>query len=900
MQPLRSLLIGLTVTAAGAGTPAAVLAQAPAAEAGAGLEEVVVTARKRQESLQDIPLAISAFSEKQIEEAGFNGLEDVANFTPGLQFHKQASQRTGRINSSIRIRGMNVNSESPAFQLASLFMDGIYVMGSIASIGLDDVERVEVIKGPQAAYFGRNTFGGAVNYVTRNPGNEWRNRVAASYARFGDHEINLSTEGPILEDKLAFRIAVRDYKKGAQWTANDGGEMGLETTKSITATLYATPTEDWWIRLRGNYLEDDDGPAATAYLPGRVYNSCSGQLSFDPQGNPIFIPLRNSAGAFIPGTSSGVQARRGAYMCGAIPTAEDLAPNFISVNTQLSSPELARAGVPNLLREVYIDRTRPNGSLDGALGLDGFGLKRFSTRYSVQTEYTLPGDYTLYASYGENEEKVNYLRDFDNTDTGSFWEGDPRDLNDESWEIRLSSPQDGRLKWLVGYNAYEQLFTGDGSGGLAISSCYLSVPPGGPPPGGNCANLPGTTLPNGVFIGGGGRREARSAVETSGFFGAVSYDFTDRWSLQLEGRLYKDEITRFNTTSTVAIPSVGYTPLVSLSEEVEEFLPRVILQFKPFEGTNLYASYSEGILPGEINALYAFGTDGAINPATGQVSRALGERAQYEAAQPGITNFTGAEKITAWEVGWKQELLDGRARFSMAYYNYPEWENQKGRVVVNVFETARTGATVGRQNAAPNARNVLVTGNSELQGLELEGAWRVTENWEVQAGVEWTKNEYKDFTFNFVAPLIADLRTPTGAPTLVPGVGDQMKGNRAPNYPEYKGNVTTTYRGTVFNGEWEWFARGEYTYNGKYFVDESNLAWMPEVHLVNTRFGLEKDALRAEVFVTNLFDTDKWARASRFTDFSVLGNILFLTSAQGVLLTPQDARQLGVRVSYEF
>jgi iron complex outermembrane receptor protein len=900
MDPVRSLLVGLTASAvAGVAVPNDALAQDKAADAG-GLEEVVVTARKREESLQDIPLAISAFSSQQIQEAGFLGLQDIAGFTPGLQFHKQASQRTGRINSAIRIRGMNVNSESPAFQLASLFIDGNYVMGSISSIGLDDVERVEVIKGPQAAYFGRNTFGGAVNYVTRNPGNEWSNRISAQYAKFGDHEINLSTEGPIVEDKLAFRVSLRDYKKGSQWTANDGGEMGNETTKSITATLYATPTENWWIRLRGNYLEDDDGPAATAYLPGRIYNSCSGQLSFDPQGNPIFIPLRNASGAFIPGTSSGVQARRGAYMCGAIPTPEDLPRNFISTNTQLTSPELARAGVPNLLREVYVDRSRPNGSLDGALGLDGFGLKRFSTRYSFQTEYTLPRDYTVYASYSKNEEAVNYLRDFDNTDIGSFWEGDPRDLNDEGWEIRLSSPQDGKLKWLIGYNAYEQLFTGDGSGGLAISSCYLSTPPGGPPPGGNCANLPGTTLPNGVFIGGNGRREARVQLETTGIFGALSYDFTDQWSLQLEGRWYEDEMTRFNTTSLVAIPNVGYTPIPSKVEKVEEFLPRVILQFKPFEGTNLYASYSKGILPGEINALYAFGTNGAINPATGQVSAALGERAQYEATIPGITDFTGPEKITAYEIGWKQELLDGRARFSMAYYNYPEWQNQKGRVVVNVFETARTGANIGRQNAAPNARNVLVTGSSELQGLEFEGQWRVTDNWDVAAGIEWTKNEYKDFTFNFVAPLIADLRSPTGAPVLVPGVGDQMQGNRAPNYPEYKGNVTTTYRAALGGGDWEWFVRGEYTYNGKYFVDESNLAWMPEVHLFNARFGLEKDKLRAELFVTNLFDTDKWARASRFTDFSLLGNILFLTSAQGVLLTPQDGRQLGVRVAYEF
>jgi iron complex outermembrane receptor protein len=894
MQSTRSLIAGWSLSLLAALAAAAFAQGSGQASADkAGLEEIVVTARKREESLQDIPLAISAFSEKQIEEAGFKTLQDVANFTPGLQFHKQASQRTGRINSSIRMRGMNVNSESPAFQLASLFMDGIYVMGSISSIGLDDVERVEVIKGPQAAYFGRNTFGGAVNYVTQNPGNEWRTKINASFARYDDREVNLSTEGPILSDKLAFRVSLRDYRKGAQWTANDGGEMGEETTKSVTATLYATPTESWWVRLRGNYLEDDDGPAATAYLAGRLNNSCSGQPAVDPQGNPIFIPLRNAAGAFIPGTSSGVQARRGAYMCGAIPTPEDLPRNFISNNTQLTSPELARAGLPNLLSEVYTARTRPNGSLDGALGLDGFGLKRFSNRFSVQTEYTLPRDFKLYASYGKNKEKVNYLRDFDNTDIGSFWESDPRDLNDESWEVRFSSPQEGRLTWLVGYNHYEQLFTGDGSGGLAISSCYLSIPVGGPPP---CVPLVPTTLANGVFIGGNGRREARSRVETDGFFGAVSYDFSDQWSVQLEGRKYKDEITRFNTTRTVAIPAVGYTPVPSLSGKVDKFLPRVILQFQPTPATNIYASYSKGILPGEINALYAFGTSGALN-ATGQVVASLGERAQYEAALPGIANFTGPEQITAYEIGWKQELLDGRARFSLAYYNYPKWENQKGRVVVNVFETSNA---TGRQNPAPNARNVLVTGESEMQGIEFEGQWLVTPNWEVKAGAEWTKNEYKDFTFNFVAPLIADLRSLTGSPVLVPGIGDQMKGNRAPNYPEWKGNVTTTYRGTLSTGDWTWFARGEYNYTGKYFVDESNLAFTPDVSLVNVRLGLEKQKFRGELFVTNLFDTDKWARASRFTDFSLLGNILFLTSAQGVLLTPQDHRQLGVRVAYEF
>ena len=122
------------------------------------LLEVVVTARKRDESLLEVPVAVSSISAAELESSGVKGLEDIAKSVPGIQYSDQGGQFPGRFDSAIRFRGMNVNSSQPTSQLGALFLDGIYVLGGTHSLPVDNLERVEVIRGPQAAYFGRNTL----------------------------------------------------------------------------------------------------------------------------------------------------------------------------------------------------------------------------------------------------------------------------------------------------------------------------------------------------------------------------------------------------------------------------------------------------------------------------------------------------------------------------------------------------------------------------------------------------------------------------------------------------------------------------------------------------------------------------------------------------------------------
>ncbi|MBP6298321.1 MAG: TonB-dependent receptor plug domain-containing protein, partial [Anaerolineae bacterium] len=172
------------------------------------LEEVVVTARKQEERLQDVPLSVAAFTGKQLEERGARDMFDVTRFTPGYSFDKMNRYGVQGGVSRPVIRGMsNILGEGNA----QVFIDGIPYSDSILSFPFDIVDRVEVIKGPQAALFGRSTFSGAINLITKKGNNVPEHSVSARYANYGDTEVNLLSRGPIVEDKLLYMAHGRYY-----------------------------------------------------------------------------------------------------------------------------------------------------------------------------------------------------------------------------------------------------------------------------------------------------------------------------------------------------------------------------------------------------------------------------------------------------------------------------------------------------------------------------------------------------------------------------------------------------------------------------------------------------------------------------------------------------------------
>ncbi len=148
----------------------------PEQQASPGLGDIVVTARRREESLLQAPVTVTAFSAEAIRARDIRTLNDIAAFTPAVTITNQGGARVDRSNQTFIIRGMNPQSSNTA----SVFIDGAPVTSGFVE-GLDDAARVEILKGPQSAAFGRQAFAGAVNIVTKDPADKLGGRVDGTF-----------------------------------------------------------------------------------------------------------------------------------------------------------------------------------------------------------------------------------------------------------------------------------------------------------------------------------------------------------------------------------------------------------------------------------------------------------------------------------------------------------------------------------------------------------------------------------------------------------------------------------------------------------------------------------------------------------------------------------------------
>jgi iron complex outermembrane receptor protein len=216
----------LSVKRALLGTTAAVLALGAAqawAQTPGGLEEIVVTARKAEERLQDIPLAVTAFTSEEMSRRGMTELEDVARSTPGLVFEDFATT----FSAAPVMRGLTQVNVSAAVQNVSTFVDGIYIQRNYAiDIGNADLQRIEVIKGPQSALYGQNAFAGAINYVMAKPGDEYEALASATLGTDGRRDYKFAAGGPVAGDKAGVRVGFAKSLYDGTWRNNFPGVTG--------------------------------------------------------------------------------------------------------------------------------------------------------------------------------------------------------------------------------------------------------------------------------------------------------------------------------------------------------------------------------------------------------------------------------------------------------------------------------------------------------------------------------------------------------------------------------------------------------------------------------------------------------------------------------------------------
>jgi iron complex outermembrane receptor protein len=270
----------------------------------AKLEEIVVTARLRAERLQDVPASIAAFDETWIERAQLNTLDKLSFQVPSLA----ASDPFGRNNLSIAMRGIGlagIGDELPV----GLFVDGVYVAGrSSGNLLITDVERIEVARGPQSALYGRNTFAGAVNFVTRKPSEDTRGFLEGSAGTKDRYEVRGDVSGPLIADRMYGQIGGvwRDWG-GYFDNAALGGDLNRQRTSALSGKLRFTPTDDLEALLSVAYSEDDDSQPAAFLVPANtgltVLNG--GSLGFftgtapeKPAGGASCCVASNDAGGF--------------------------------------------------------------------------------------------------------------------------------------------------------------------------------------------------------------------------------------------------------------------------------------------------------------------------------------------------------------------------------------------------------------------------------------------------------------------------------------------------------------------------------------------------------------------------------------------------------------------------
>ncbi|MEQ8734167.1 MAG: TonB-dependent receptor [Rhodospirillaceae bacterium] len=821
------------------------------------LEEIVVTARKRSENLQDIPIAISAFSADDIDRAGFTTLEDLSLQVAGMQFSAQSGALAGRLVDSIRFRGMNVDSTLPTEQLGALFVDGIYVLGGSQSIPFLNIDRVEVIKGPQSAYFGRSTFGGAVNYVTSNPSlTDFEGKVMADASTHEQLDISASLDIPLVQDVAGLRLGARAYTRGGLYRASDGGELGEESSFSIDGTFYAEPNDNLWIKARAFYAEDSDGPPAAGYIQGENNDSCSG-LTLTSKAGETFNPVR--------------------WFCGKVPEIGEAISAFgttkiIDSNTTLISPTTAfTIGDPFAVRDFF-------AGLDNPLNVptvNHVGMERRVHRYSLAADYTFDNEMSLFGQFAYNETGTSWIRDFTASPFDGSFTRDPREQQDLSGEVRLSSNQEDRLRWLAGLSYYEQDFTSSTTGGDATLSCLDYLVPGLP----HAPTASSNCLPNfffsspGSFRVGGGESDQ---VETKGVFGSVEYDLNDQFTFTFEARYQEDSVTKG-------------TPPDLLTVKYKAFLPRAILRYQPTEELTTYISYAKGVLPGTINQ--------ELIIADAQ------ELVQYQAQYPNAEDFLSKQLLDMYELGIKQTLWDDRVSYSFAAY-FGKWTNPVGRATALIQETCDAGrvgsggcrfdlgegtpgglATLPDGSPFLNSRVFRLGGEAEIYGLEFEGSALLSEGWTTDVSIAWAPSEYKTFEANFVEPY---------------GVPADVSGNSINRYPEWTGSISSTYT-TSLNNTWDGFVRADVVYFGKTFPEVDNLAYCDDYITANARVGIEKENLRLEAYVKNMFNDQSWTACQRFSDFDGIPiNFSFLTAYQGIQATPQVPRHFGIRTSLNF
>ena len=873
----------ISVAAASVSMPVAYAEQSNA------IEEIVVTARKTEESLLDTPFAITALTAEDLELKGINELTDVVSYSPGFYYAESSVGKNSREHRRLIFRGLNPRTDLPHRAAATLFIDGASSLG--AEFGaIENVERIEILKGPQAAYFGRSTYAGAINVVTKNPADEFTARITADIGEHGHRRVGASVEGA-LTDWLSARATVSDYEMDGMYNNSTvpGEDLGERSTDDYSLTLFFQPSDFFDMKIRYHEWEDSDGPDAATLFDHRIgsggeFHNCSGggqiqrYKEFSTEADLNFFSSFGQAPLVTP-----------TFICGKVPE-----PSSSHIGMDTGS---VRAN------QMRVNASTDWGLMPNAMVPNHFGLEREAEEISVVMNFNFDNGMNLNFIWAEHEDFYGTMNDLDRRETeglyllglggdmfGGFGANHPADsqdlrmnsLEDSSWEIRLTSDRDKRFRWMIGYSDTELEFATQ-----TIGSLIVYFPTDGID--NTQVEFPVNYNPFAIFSGSPSNINAaygRSTsgdgviwadVETSAVFGSIEFDVTEQLTLSLEVRRQDDDVNE-GQYKYQFVPGDAegafFRPLLpqddGLSDNFKSTLPRFIIDWKPFDDTTIYASYSEGTRPGLFNASLA--------------GLSANELEQIKLQTNGAGVEVDEEDSENIEVGLKTSFSEGRGFVAVSAY----------RTDVENVQTPIFAASYTDDAGEPQVVSGSIVGqgaSAELSGLEIEGGYIINDNWSVEFTYAYNTSEIGRGFFSSDAYDVL-------------GDSNFVQGNAFSRYPENSGTLSLDYSRSL-SGRWSMFARADAIYTDKMYASQANVTHTGSGTKLNLRIGVETDKLRAELYCLNCTDDRQPKGLQYLFDLSGISGAFGsvpdgIGNGRGLSVALADKMMIGIRASYTF
>lgn len=845
------------------------------------LEEIVVSARKRDESLQDVPIAVDVFTEAQVEQLQLIDVESLARYTPSLVYDegvlpmdtrpvlRGANAIRGRPNTGILVDFVDVSSEA-------LTVAG---GGITSNLALLDLERIEVVKGPQSALYGRSAFTGAINYITKRPGDEAEGSFMVGYDEHEATLLGFSASGPLGEN-FGGSVSFRHLDSPGYYTnPNTGGLLGSSEQLGGSIGLQWAVSDRTSMYFRAEHSQYEATPRAEVLIQ-------SVSPFFDPAQNPFGTGTLTDDAIGVPHTFPAT--------CNGI---DRIQPNADSFG----------AGPPCrglVVGAIHATESDIDLSPDPRTGNDFLGSDVDNTRIHFDVEMDFGhADFMYVLGYSDNSAHVQ--EDFDKSSVPivsvpfAFSQYGlsamaEQFIDTEQWnhELRLSGETD-RLTWMVSALHWRETMDsqfddewwlregGSAAEVLAIFNSpmgpfgYLDTPivpglinnfcdlfyPGDPgcvPDVTTIATSPGNTpyIPLG-----------RKTVHTS-VAGMVSINATDNMVITLEGRFLDEEIDYSGGAADVGFfsqfgqdPYWGFLfgPGEMTFNTIDEsaFVPKITIDYSVNDNVLLYGYWSEAFKPGGI----------ATTDANGDVTNG-----EYK-----------SEELTAWEFGIKSSARDNSIRFNAAAYLYDYTDQQ---VPYQTIDPA-TGLL---QTTVINA------GKTEIKGAEMDLIWNSAfwEGFSARLSYTFTDAEFTDFN---LANILAEAGgTPSAFNRSKAGNNDaDLTGKVPPMTAENMATMSFRYD-YEFGNNMMGYLDLIGIYSDKRFIGEDNRSWLPDYTEWDLYAGFGSENWELTLYVENLTDDDTIKSGLSNVDYGLLPDGQSVPHALGAYL-PQP-RTAGMRFTY--